>query len=110
MAILCGYNVAMGSINISSLKNQLSAVLQRVRKGEEVLVMDRDQPVARLLPVGHATGSGDDAAFLGDLQRRGIVIAAERPRPSRRWIESHMVVDAKASAVAALLAERDETV
>ena len=40
----------MRSVKIGALKNQLSAYLQLVRKGEEVTVYDRDVPVARILP------------------------------------------------------------
>jgi prevent-host-death family protein len=41
---------AMRTVNISDLKAQLSAYLQRVRDGEEVLVCDRNRPVARMVP------------------------------------------------------------
>lgn len=40
----------MRSVNIGALKNQLSAYLQYVRRGEEVIVRDRDKPVARIVP------------------------------------------------------------
>jgi prevent-host-death family protein len=40
----------MRSVNIGTLRNQLSAYLQIVQKGEEVVVRDRNVPVARILP------------------------------------------------------------
>ena len=40
----------MRTVNIGVLKNQLSAYLQIVRKGEEVVVRDRNKPIARILP------------------------------------------------------------
>ncbi len=40
----------MRTVNIGDLKAQLSAHIQRVREGEEVLVCDRNQPVARIIP------------------------------------------------------------
>jgi prevent-host-death family protein len=40
----------MRSVTISTLKAQLSAHLQLVRNGEEVLVRDRNKPIARLIP------------------------------------------------------------
>ncbi|MFP5228507.1 MAG: type II toxin-antitoxin system Phd/YefM family antitoxin [Acidobacteriota bacterium] len=40
----------MRTVNIGALKNQLSAYLQYVRRGEEVIVKDRNKPVARILP------------------------------------------------------------
>ena len=41
----------MKTVNIATLKNQLSAYLRLVRDGEEVVVKDRDKPVARILPI-----------------------------------------------------------
>ena len=49
----------MKTVNIGELKNQLSAYLQYVRRGEEVVVRDRNQPVARILPF-HGTASPED--------------------------------------------------
>jgi prevent-host-death family protein len=40
----------MRTVNISDLKAQLSAHIEMVRNGEEVLVCDRNKPVARLVP------------------------------------------------------------
>jgi prevent-host-death family protein len=40
----------MRSVNISDLKAQLSAHIQLVKDGEEVLVCDRNKPVARIVP------------------------------------------------------------
>ena len=40
----------MKTVNISDLKAQLSAHIQFVRDGEEVLVCDRSKPVARIVP------------------------------------------------------------
>lgn len=41
----------MKTVNIGELRNQLSAYLQYVRNGEEVVVKDRNRPVARILPI-----------------------------------------------------------
>lgn len=40
----------MRTVNISDLKARLSAHIQLVKDGEEVLVCDRNQPVARIIP------------------------------------------------------------
>lgn len=39
----------MRTVNIADLKNNLSAHLERVRRGEELLVKDRNRPIARLV-------------------------------------------------------------
>jgi prevent-host-death family protein len=40
----------MKTVNIAELKARLSAHIQLVRDGEEVLVCDRNKPVARIIP------------------------------------------------------------
>jgi len=40
----------MRTVNIAELKAQLSAHLQRVKDGEEVVVCERNRPVARIVP------------------------------------------------------------
>ena len=40
----------MKTVNISDLKAHLSAHIQLVREGEEVIVCDRSEPVARIVP------------------------------------------------------------
>jgi antitoxin (DNA-binding transcriptional repressor) of toxin-antitoxin stability system len=53
----------MRTVNIGVLKNQLSAYLRYVRKGEEVVVRDREVPVARILPFTlRLPAEGDHAA------------------------------------------------
>jgi prevent-host-death family protein len=54
-------------VKISELKNHLSAYLRHVRKGHTVEVLDRDTPVANIVPIQedalvihHATGSMRD--------------------------------------------------
>lgn len=39
------------AVRIAELKANLSAYLRRVRRGEIVTVMDRDTPVAQLVPI-----------------------------------------------------------
>jgi antitoxin (DNA-binding transcriptional repressor) of toxin-antitoxin stability system len=42
----------MRTAKISELKAKLSAHIQFVKNGEEVLILDRNTPVARLVPAG----------------------------------------------------------
>ena len=45
----------MNSANISDLRDRLSDYPRRVRRGETIIVLDRDTPVARLEPVADLT-------------------------------------------------------
>lgn len=49
----------MQTVNIADLKNNLSAWLEQVRNGEELIVKDRNTPIARLMPL--AVGEDLDA-------------------------------------------------
>jgi prevent-host-death family protein len=92
----------MNMSTISETKNNLSALLDRVRAGESITILDRDRPIARLVPVRDA-----DDAHLTELARRGLVrcgtgadlstiVAVAGPTPRG------------GDVLAALLAERDE--
>jgi prevent-host-death family protein len=39
------------TVNIADLKNKLSAYLQYVKNGEEIIVRDRNLPIARIIPL-----------------------------------------------------------
>jgi prevent-host-death family protein len=42
----------MKQVRIAELKARLSEYLRAVRRGETIAVLDRDTPVARIVPVG----------------------------------------------------------
>ncbi len=94
----------MKKASITEAKNNLSALIDSVKGGSPVLIVDRGRPVARLEPVSGA--GADDDSRLARLVRDGIV------RPARRGM--HKAVFASkpprakkgASGVRALLDER----
>lgn len=71
------YIGAMNTANISYTRNHLSELLSRVREGETILIVDRQQPVARLEAVAGPSAQG--LPWQTDLVRRGLV----RPARSR---------------------------
>lgn len=54
----------MKSVNIADLKNRLSAYLSDVKAGEEILVRDRDQPVARIVPLARSRNEDEQLLSL----------------------------------------------
>ncbi|HWG20291.1 MAG TPA: type II toxin-antitoxin system prevent-host-death family antitoxin [Terracidiphilus sp.] len=50
----------MKTVNIGTLRNKLSAYLQDVRNGEEVIVQDRKKPIARIVPIRPADFSEEE--------------------------------------------------
>ena len=74
----------MRSVNIADLKNNLSRYLDEVRRGSEVLVKDRNKPIARIVPL---TPEDDDEVELMEL----IAVGGARlprtndPLPNSFW-------------------------
>ncbi len=71
------YNEAMRTAKISELKAKLSAHIQFVKNGEEVLIFDRNTPVARLVAPGVVE---DEDARMRRLIAKGIVAAPRDPQ------------------------------
>lgn len=44
------YHVTMKPVGVAELKARLSEYLRAVRKGHDLTIMDRDQPIARVVP------------------------------------------------------------
>ena len=69
------------SVGVRELKNRLSAHLDRVKAGEEIMVTEHGRPIARLMPVG------PDVDRMIGLVNSGIVRAPAktmRRLPARR--------------------------
>lgn len=49
----------MQTVNIAELKSNLSAYLEQVKNGEELIIKDRNRPIARVMPL--APGEDLDA-------------------------------------------------
>ncbi len=96
----------MKTASISTAKNKLSALIDLVRRGETVIITDRNQPVAQLAPLSPSLNT--DASRLAQLERSGLI---KRGRPvSSKGFLNRLPPMPKTSAdvLGALLADRDE--
>jgi prevent-host-death family protein len=66
----------MVTTTITDAKNGLSALIDRVKGGQSVLILDRGVPVARLEPV---TSGPDKPGRLDRLERSGVLRRGPRP-------------------------------
>jgi prevent-host-death family protein len=64
------YNSHMIAVNIAELKARLSSYLQRVRSGEEIVIRDRNLPVAKLVPLLSSEVSAQELALAASGQLR----------------------------------------
>lgn len=98
----------MLTTSISDAKNRLSALIDRVRNGETVIITDRDQPVAQLAPLSAPQVS--DTSRLAELERAGLIKRAATGAVKgllKRLPPMPTVGANKADVLGALLAERD---
>ncbi|MFI4977064.1 MAG: type II toxin-antitoxin system Phd/YefM family antitoxin [Solirubrobacterales bacterium] len=90
---------------ITEAKNRLSALIDQVRTGESILIVDRGTPVARL---ESAVSAPDAEGRVARLERSGAVRSARKP-PAIELVSTKPPGPLNgASAVAALLEERRE--
>jgi prevent-host-death family protein len=95
----------MKRASVTEAKNRLSALLDRVRHGETVLIEDRGVPIAQLSPV-LASSTGADGDRLTRLERQGIVTPARSARVSRRLLTAPPRPRKRVALSAMVLADR----
>jgi len=97
----------MKRASITEAKNRLSALIDRVRHGESILIEDRGVPVARLESVLSRRADAGDGR-LARLERLGLVRPPAAPVPEKLLSTSPPKPTGRARLSDALLAERRE--
>jgi prevent-host-death family protein len=96
----------MKRAKIAELKNNLSRYLEHVKAGESVLVLDRDQPVAQIIPLHRSDrGSKDNESRLLRLERRGLIRRGAGGLPD--WLGKRKPPRLRGSVLKDLLRERE---
>ena len=93
----------MDSATITEVKNGLSAIIDRVRAGESIIVTDRGVPVAVIEPVA---GRVDIEDRLARLERQGLIRRSTTPLPVELLRTPGPKVRGGTSAVDIVLEER----
>ena len=94
----------MKTISVSKAKASLSEQIRYVQRGEEIVITDRGEPVARLVP---AEATSDDATDQA-LARAGLIRLARHPLPKSFWTRKRPS-DPKGLVRAAVRLDRDES-
>jgi antitoxin (DNA-binding transcriptional repressor) of toxin-antitoxin stability system len=92
----------MKNARISELRDGLSEYLARVRKGETVIVYDRDTPIARIEPIAPAPEG--EPEWLREAYSRGVVTPPKVRDRAR--LPPPIKIDPRFSLLEALLEER----
>ena len=94
----------MRSVNIGTLKNQLSSYLRSVREGEEIVVQDRKRPIARIVPIVPETTMDEEDVLIA----AGIMTPAKSEMDWKAfWALPHPTVSDKAAREAIRWAKGD---
>ena len=72
------YAGSVKTVNIAELKAQLSAHIQRVKQGEEVLICERNKPVARIVPCDMEDYSEQEQRLIA----QGVLVPPRKKRPA----------------------------
>jgi antitoxin (DNA-binding transcriptional repressor) of toxin-antitoxin stability system len=95
----------MEKVTISQLKNSLSAYLKKVRAGQTVLILDRNEPIAVLERVTNKTLADDER--LARLEQAGLIKRSKTSDPVGA-LSKTKAPKVKASLVQAVIDEREE--
>ena len=96
----------MPNAKIAELKNNLSRYLDHVKAGGSITVLERERPIARIVPLSKSKaprGHGDDAR-LARLERRGVIRRGTGGRPD--WFGRRRPVRLRGSVLEDVLTER----
>lgn len=94
----------MRSVNVAELKNQLSKYLSFAKAGEEIVIRDRNLPVAKLVPF--AAESASDEELL--LAAQGKMRLPEKKLSLKQLLKVPTGKVAGNKAIEALLSDREE--
>jgi len=98
----------MKKVGIVALKNNFSRYIEQVKRGESIVVMERTQPVALIVPVssqGKRLDSDNDR--LARLESKGLI---RRGTPSSsKWLLKRRPVKLAGSVLQDFLDERAES-
>ena len=98
-----GYNTLMKTVTITQLKDRLSALIDYIKSGETILILARNKPVARMVPVLGGEVRDSNGGLAG-LERTGLVVRGKGkvvreildsplPKPKRKVSVVQMVLD-----------------
>jgi prevent-host-death family protein len=92
----------MRTTNIADLRNRLTQYLREVRAGEEIVVRDRQRPIAKIVPFTVDENDDDAALVAAGLMRKGTgKLGASFWRTRRPRLSLDTII-------AAIRADRDE--
>ncbi|MDY7030844.1 MAG: type II toxin-antitoxin system Phd/YefM family antitoxin [Thermodesulfobacteriota bacterium] len=101
----------MIQVNISEVKNRLSYYLRLVRAGEQIEILDRKTPLARIIHVSQTGNEKNETPWIGEMEHLGIVAPPQKRLFSEELLSKKKLIpkrdEVKPAVLEALLKERD---
>jgi prevent-host-death family protein len=94
----------MRSVNIAELKNSLSKYLRFAKRGEEIIIRDRNLPVAKLVPFSSDDVSESDLQLVAE----GKMRLGQGRMDLKKFFSMKIGGNGGSSAVRAVMDDRDE--
>jgi prevent-host-death family protein len=95
----------MKKVGITELRSNLSRYLDQVKRGNPILVLQGNQPVAQIVPLQKAARSNaSDEARIARLERKGLI--RRGGGGSGQWLVKRRLVKVPGSVLQDLLDER----
>lgn len=77
----------MSTVGVRELKNRLTRYLSETKKGHEIIVTERGNPIAVIQPIRAIKGASSLEARLAALAARGVLtLPSRRPRGRTRLV------------------------
>jgi len=97
-------------VSVSEVKNRLSFYLRLVRGGEQIEILDRNTPVARLIHVSQISSEADETPWIKEVEMLGIVASPRKKGIAPEFLDKKNLIAAqredKPDVLKALLEER----
>lgn len=97
--------------NVTEIKNRLSHYLRLVKGGEEIEIVDRKTPLARIVGIGNTPDSKKGASWVKEMYDLGIVAPPKKTKVPSNFLNKGQVISSQGNTCGvldALLEERDK--
>ena len=98
----------MVKANISEIKNKLSHYIRLVKGGQEVEIVDRNTPVARIVGLDFSIDYGENNAFIQGAFEKGFVKIPAHAKKGSEFFTKEMVIKGQVEPLGVLSALIDE--
>jgi len=97
--------------NITEIKNRLSHYLRLVKGGEEIEIVDRTTPLARIVGIGKVPYNEKESSWVKEMYDLGIVTPPKKAQVPSSFLSMDQVISSEGDTcgvLEALLDERDK--